>query len=73
MPMRMGRDLKRMDKQERMGMNEREDRLAQERDEIAARVARFRATQEKFQREREKFFTDTMQKLRKVAPLSFWP
>src|SRR6202030_1342018 len=31
-----------------MGMTEQEDRLARERKEIAARIASFRATQEKF-------------------------
>jgi hypothetical protein len=48
----------------RMGMTELQER-AQEREEIAARVARFRATQEKFQREREEFVSHTWQKIRK--------
>ena len=34
-------------------MTEQDDRLARERKEIAARVASFKATQEKFQHERE--------------------
>ena len=41
-------------------MSERYDRLAREREEIAARVANFKATQEKFKREREKYFTTTL-------------
>lgn len=41
-------------------MTEREDRLAREREEIAARVANFKATQEKFKREREEYFTTTL-------------
>jgi hypothetical protein len=36
-------------------MTEPRDRLAQERAEIAARVARFRTTQKKFQRERQQY------------------
>ncbi len=45
-----------------MAMSEKEknDRLARERDEIAAHVARFRATQEKFRRERDEYFTTTL-------------
>ena len=34
-------------------MTEQEQRLARARDEIASRVASFKATQEKFKRERE--------------------
>jgi chorismate mutase len=45
-------------------MNEKNDRLAREREEIAARVARFKATQEKFRREREEYFTTTLQNAR---------
>ena len=37
-------------------MTEKEQRLAREREEIAARVASFKATQQKFEREREEFF-----------------
>jgi hypothetical protein len=47
-----------------MGMTEREDRLAREREEIAARVANFKATQEKFKREREEYFTTTLESAR---------
>jgi hypothetical protein len=47
-----------------MGMSERYDRLAREREEIAARVANFKATQEKFKREREKYFVTTLENAR---------
>ncbi|MDE1935403.1 hypothetical protein [Bradyrhizobium sp.] len=43
-----------------MSEKEKNDRLARERDEIAAHVARFRATQEKFRRERDEYFTTTL-------------
>jgi hypothetical protein len=45
-------------------MDERYDRLAREREEIAARVARFKATQEKFRRERDEYFTTTLENAR---------
>ena len=38
---------------------------AQEREEIAAHVARFKATQEKFRREREKYFVTTLENARR--------
>jgi hypothetical protein len=41
-------------------MSEQEDRLAREREEIAARVARFRETQQKFEREREEYYATTL-------------
>ena len=47
-----------------MGMTEQQDRLAREREEIAARVANFRATQEKFEREREEYFSSTLENAR---------
>ncbi|MBN8987388.1 MAG: hypothetical protein J0H42_04025 [Rhizobiales bacterium] len=43
-------------------MNEQEDRLARARAEIAARVASFKATQEKFEREREEYYAATLGK-----------
>jgi chorismate mutase len=43
------------------GMTEQQDRLAQEREEIAERVANFKATQQKFEREREKYFVTTLE------------
>ena len=47
-----------------MGMSERQDRLAREREEITRRVASFRATQEKFEREREEYFATTLENAR---------
>ena len=47
-----------------MVMTEREDRLACERKEIAARVARFKAIQEKFEREREEYCVTTLENAR---------
>ena len=55
-----------------MRMTEQEERLAKERKEIAARVASFKATQEKFEREREEFFVTTMQNARGIRPIPFW-
>lgn len=49
-----------------MGMSEQYDRLARERAEIAARVASFKATQEKFKREREEYFVTTLENARDV-------
>jgi hypothetical protein len=56
-----------------MHMTEEEQRKARERDEIAARVAAFRATQEKFKREREEYFVSTLESARKVERPSLWP
>ena len=47
-----------------LGMTEREERLAREREEIASRVASFRATQEKFRRAREEYFAATLDNAR---------
>jgi hypothetical protein len=44
------------------GMTEQQNVLAAEREEIATRVASFKATQVKFQREREEYFAATLQK-----------
>jgi hypothetical protein len=41
-------------------MTELQDGLAKEREEITRRVARFRATQEKFRRERDDYFATTL-------------
>ena len=41
-------------------MTEQEERLAHERAEIAARVASFRETQQKFEREREEYYATTL-------------
>jgi hypothetical protein len=56
-----------------MIITERQDRLAREREEIAARIARFKATQEKFQRERDEFFQRTWRNIGEEAkPKPFW-
>jgi len=47
-----------------MGMTEQEDRLAREREEIAARVASFKATQQRFERERDEYFVTTLENAR---------
>lgn len=44
-----------------MSMTEKQDNLAREREEIATRVAKFKATQEKFKREREEYCVTTLQ------------
>jgi chorismate mutase len=44
-----------------MGMTKQPDNAAAEREEITARIARFKATQEKFKREREEYFVTTME------------
>jgi chorismate mutase len=50
-------------------MTERQDdRLASEREEIASRIARFKATQEKFAREREAYAAATMDSALNTAP-----
>ena len=53
-----------------MGMAEQQHDAASEREEIAARVASFKATQEKFKREREEYFVTTLENARhsKNAP-----
>lgn len=53
-------------------MVEQEERNMREREEIEARVAAFRATQEKFRREREDYFVSTLENARKVDRPSFW-
>ncbi|MFY9955244.1 hypothetical protein [Bradyrhizobium sp.] len=52
-------------------MTKQEERRAQEREEIATRVATFKATQQKFEREREEFFLTMMQNARKTERASF--
>jgi chorismate mutase len=53
-------------------MSEQEQRRTQEREEIARRIANFKATQQKFEREREEYFLTTMQNARKMDLPSFW-
>lgn len=45
-------------------MTEQRDNAAMEREEITARVAHFKATQEKFEREREEYFVTTLENAR---------
>jgi hypothetical protein len=52
-------------------MTKQEERRAQEREEIVTRVAKFRATQAKFERERDEYFRATMQNARKTERPSF--
>jgi chorismate mutase len=47
-----------------MDVTELQERLAQERQEIATRVASFKAMQEKFQRAREEYFVTTLENAR---------
>lgn len=51
----------------------RQARLNRAREEIALRVANFRATQEKFEREREEYCETTLENARKTGRPSFWP
>jgi hypothetical protein len=44
-----------------MAMTEQPYDAAREREEIASRVASFKATQEKFERERDEYFVTTLQ------------
>ena len=45
-------------------MTEQQDNAALEREEITARVANFKATQEKFERERDEYFVTTLENAR---------
>lgn len=57
----------------RMAMTEKEERLARDRAEIAARVASFRKTQQKFEREREEYYETTLANaLNGSSRPSFW-
>jgi hypothetical protein len=51
-------------KSKRLGMTEQSERPASARAEIAARVASFKAMQEKFQRERDEYFVATLENAR---------
>ena len=61
-----------------MGMTEAQDNAALEREEIVARVANFKATQERFEREREEYFVTTLENARRSSDRpssdrpSFW-
>jgi chorismate mutase len=50
-----------------MGMTD-QDNAASERQEIAAHVARFKATQERFRREREEYCVTTLENARHSEP-----
>jgi hypothetical protein len=45
-----------------MRKNKRPEHVAKEREDIAARVAQFRATQERFAREREEYAESVLQR-----------
>jgi hypothetical protein len=45
-------------------MSERDKAATTEREEITARVARFKATQEKFKRDRDEYFVATLENAR---------
>jgi len=56
-----------------VGMTEQQERLAKEHEEIAKRVANFKATQEKFKREREEYFVTTLENARSgLNRVPFW-
>ena len=56
-----------------MGITEQQqERLAKERAEIATRVANFKATQQKFERERDEYFVTTLRKACTTGRLPFW-
>jgi hypothetical protein len=44
------------------GMNKQQEHLAREREDIATRLAKFKATQERFTRERAEYAETTLQK-----------
>jgi len=53
-------------------MADQSNQLTSEREEIATRIASFKATQEKFEREREEYFATTLENARKPSRPSFW-
>jgi hypothetical protein len=60
-------------KQDGLAMTEKEERLARDRAEIAARVASFRETQQKFERDREAYCETTLANaLNGSGRPSFW-
>jgi hypothetical protein len=61
-PIDAGQESKRMGK--KMGMTEQQHIAALEREEITNRLAKFKATQEKFRREREAYFETTLENAR---------
>lgn len=56
-----------------MGMTEQaQERLERERAEIAARVASFKATQQKFERERDEYFVTTLRNACATGSVPVW-
>ena len=56
-----------------MTKTEKEERLARDRAEIAARVASFKETQQKFEREREEYCDSTLANaVNRSGRPSFW-
>ena len=51
-----------------MAREQRQERLARERAEIVARVASFKATQQRFERERDEYFAATLREACATAP-----
>ena len=49
-----------------------QEQLSGAREEIAARIASFRATQEKFEREREEYFNTTLRNAREGKSGAHW-
>jgi hypothetical protein len=41
-------------------MTEKDERLVREREEIAARIASFKATQQRFERDRQEYYANTL-------------
>ncbi len=68
-----GARIKESNKTHGWAMTEKEERLARDRAEIAARVASFRETQQKFEREREEYYETTLANaLNGTSRPSFW-
>jgi hypothetical protein len=78
----LGHQWRRDKTQKGMGMTDHQDNAALEREEIALRVASFKATQERFKREREEYFVMTLENARHsetarhsiepIEPPPFW-
>jgi hypothetical protein len=62
----------RKQEKEMTGMTEQEQRISEERKAIAARVANFKAMQQKFEREREEYFTTTLRNAREGKSVAYW-
>ena len=62
----------RINREDGMAKTEKEERLARDRAEIEARVASFRETQQKFEREREQYCDTTLANAVNGSAPSFW-